>query len=49
MPTKKEKVTLPTELEQSKEEESQEVSLINTLPNPKMQRFIHLYMTGQYS
>jgi transposase-like protein len=24
-------------------------SLIATLPNPKMARFVHLYMTGQYS
>lgn len=29
--------------------ESEGISLISTLPNPKMARFVHLYMTGQYS
>lgn len=43
----------PTELLSDAQEvsvvDSEDTSLINTLPNPKMQRFIHLYMTGQYS
>lgn len=43
MPTKKGKAT---ELLSSNEEET---SLISTLPNPKMARFVHLYLTGQYS
>lgn len=47
MPTKKGK---PTELLSNDEQSSEDsTSLISTLPNPKMQRFIHLYMTGQYS
>lgn len=52
MGTKKVKVTSPMVLEQSENnnvEEEKDTSLIATLPNPKMQRYIHLYMTGQYS
>jgi transposase-like protein len=30
-------------------EEQEGLSLISTLPNPKMARFVHLYLTGQYS
>lgn len=42
MSTKKEKAT---ELLSN----SEDTSLISTLTNPKMARFVHLYMTGQYS
>lgn len=44
MSTKKEKLT-----ESSSSEENVNNELIALLPNPKMARFIHLYMTGQYS
>lgn len=44
MSTKKGKAT-----ELSSSEELEGTSLIATLPNPKMARFVHLYMTGQYS
>lgn len=46
MSTKKGKAT-----EHSSNEvvETEGTSLITTLPNPKMARFVHLYMTGQYS
>lgn len=47
MSTEKEKDTLGTQNELVEIEESNNDS-ISTLP-PKMQRFIHLYMTGQYS
>jgi IS30 family transposase len=46
MPTKKGK---PTELLSSSSPDQEEVSLISSLPNVKMGRAIHLYMTGQYS
>lgn len=45
MSTNKEKLTCSTQGEIDCEED---VSAIHTLP-PKMQRFIHLYMTGQYT
>lgn len=44
MPTEKEKVILP----QEQEDEELTPSLITSL-TPKQQRFIHLYLTGQYS
>ena len=46
MSTKKEKLT-PTSLE-TEVVEQEDTSLITTL-NTKQQRFIHMYMTGQYS
>lgn len=49
MATKKGKVTELSSDTHDTLLDSEETSLITTLPNPKMQRFIHLYMTGQYS
>lgn len=45
MPTEKEK---PTQNTQELEQETQPNDLMISMP-PKMQRFIHLYMTGQYT
>lgn len=46
MATKREKPTEPLSEEVT---ESSELTPFHSLPNPKMQRAIHLYMTGQYS
>jgi len=49
MPTKKGKATELSLKPSVDVEEDESTSLIASLPNPKMARFVHLYLTGQYS
>lgn len=48
MSTKKEKDTYDTQINNVEEIEEDSCTAISVLP-PKMQRFVHLYMTGQYT